>query len=70
MTGMTKKIGKHVYNLWGIERNLTMARQEVKLAKEAGYSRSRYLVSSGRPESTNLYTIWADRTSLKGGHKP
>jgi len=66
----TKKFGKHTYQLWGTERPLTAARSEIKKAKEYGFERVRHTVSSGRPQSTNLYKIWADVRSLKDPEQP
>jgi len=65
-----KKFGKHTYDLWANARNQTSANKEAKKAKEAGFARVRYTVTSGYPQSTNLYWIWVDVKSLKDAEQP
>ena len=65
-----KKFGKHTYTLWANARNQTAAKKEMIRAKEHGFSRVRHTVTSGLPQSTNLYWIWVDVRSLKDPEQP
>jgi hypothetical protein len=65
-----KRFGKHTYTLYSKTRTLTDARKEIRKAKEYGFERVKHSVTSGYPQSTNLYSIWVDVRSLKNPEQP